>query len=607
MVDPRILATTPLAGESGKPQILIVDDDPDAREVLSEMVRLSIRGAAVDVCASARTALARVRATDYAAIISDIRMPEMDGMRLLDAVRDIRPETPVLLMTAYGDDMAIRALRAGAYDFIEKPVNSDYLAASLKRALQVGRLNRQVAAQTAALAHHATELEAMVQERTRELVAANQAKNEFLAARDRALAEAEAAQRRLAFLAEASRVLAGSLDYATTLDQVARLTVPYLADYCVFDIIGADGSLAPVALVHVDPAQEPLLRAQRVHHQPVANGAHPLARVLTTGRAEYYPELADALLGAAATDDDELAIFRALEPQSCMVVPLVARDHILGLVILVASVSGRHYGPEDLALAEDLAGRAAQAVDNARLYREAQEALQARDQFLSVAAHELRTPITAMLASVQLLQRRASHDEAASERDRRAMNILGEQTRRLHRLVLSLLDLSRLQTGQFTLDRQAVDVIALARRVVEELDAMLPDHALSFVGPDTSLVVDGDDLLLEQVLQNLLQNAIKYSPVGRPITVSCEQRAATVYLRVIDQGMGIPAEALPRLFSRFYRANNVDSRQVSGMGLGLYVVKEIVALHGGTVDVASTVGQGSTFSVCLPLVLSRDA
>lgn len=235
---------------------------------------------------------------------------------------------------------------------------------------------------------------------------------------------------------------------------------------------------------------------------------------------------------------------------------------------------------------------------------EAQEAVRVRDGFLSVAAHELRTPLTSLLGHAQLVQRRLSKQGGLSERDSRALQVIAEQAIRLNRMISTLLDSAQLDRSGLRIQRRPLDLVWLARQVVEELRPTAADHTLMFSADGGPMLVSGDEVRLVQVLQNLVGNAIKYSPAGGEIGVDVGRRGAEAHVRVVDQGLGIPAEALPNLFRRFYRVESLQE-QVSGMGLGLYIVHEIVALHGGRVEVESVEGQGSTFHVFLPL--ERDA
>jgi len=232
---------------------------------------------------------------------------------------------------------------------------------------------------------------------------------------------------------------------------------------------------------------------------------------------------------------------------------------------------------------------------------EAQEAVRLRDVFLTVAAHELKTPLTSLLGNAQLLQRRSQRDGNVAEPSAKAMRLIIEQAQRLNKMILGLLDVSRIETGRLSIEQAPVDLCALVRRVVDEIQPTLVNHTLDCKLPSGTLVIDGDEVRLEQVLQNLVTNAVKYSPHGGPIVIQAEQHDQQAHLLVTDVGIGIPLKDQPHLFQRFYRASNAETQFISGMGIGLSVVKEIVTLHGGTIAVDSGEGQGSTFVVCLPL------
>ncbi len=239
-------------------------------------------------------------------------------------------------------------------------------------------------------------------------------------------------------------------------------------------------------------------------------------------------------------------------------------------------------------------------------HREAQEALSVRDQFLSVAAHELKNPVTALLTSTQLLQRWTARQAILGEREQRIIRMISIQANRLHQLITTLLDLSRAQLGHLLLQRQTVDLCPLARQVVEEVQFMLDRHTLHLICTEESLMIEGDQLRLEQVLYNLLQNAIKYSPDGGPILVRIGRQGDAVCLSVQDHGIGIPAAAQPYIFERFYRAKNTGAHQLEGFGIGLSVAHEIVIQHGGKIEVESQEGKGSTFRILLPLVAQHQ-
>jgi signal transduction histidine kinase len=220
--------------------------------------------------------------------------------------------------------------------------------------------------------------------------------------------------------------------------------------------------------------------------------------------------------------------------------------------------------------------------------------------FLTTAAHELKTPLTSILGYAELLERQLRKGNGA-EREQRAVHAIRTQSQRLNKRIAGLLELGRIDHDQLRLERAPLDLCALARRVVAENEPLLSQHTIACSTPEGAVMVNGDELRLEQVLDNLVQNAIKYSPGGGRVTVSIEQHNNNAWLLVGDEGIGIPPTAIPQLFQRFYRAPNVEPLQTMGMGIGLYVVKEIVQLHGGTINVESTEGVGSTFRVCLPL------
>ncbi len=232
---------------------------------------------------------------------------------------------------------------------------------------------------------------------------------------------------------------------------------------------------------------------------------------------------------------------------------------------------------------------------------EAEAAVRQRDIFLSLAAHELKTPLASLLGYVQLIQRRADRGDPLSERQARMFEIIAGQTLRMNRMIGVLLDVSRIEAGQLTIERGRVDLGVLARRVVEEIQPALERHTLALEGDRVPLLVNGDEVRLEQVLQNLIQNALKYSPQGGAVVVRLARQGQQGSVAVADQGIGIPEAALPNLFTRFFRAGNADRYSISGTGIGLYVVSEVVALHGGRVAVQTAEGQGSTFTVYLPL------
>jgi signal transduction histidine kinase len=417
---------------------------------------------------------------------------------------------------------------------------------------------------------------------------------------------AEQASERADLLAHMSQLLVSSLDYPATIQKVADLVVPRLADWCVVDILESDGTPTMTA-AHRDPAQVRWAFELREIYPIDMSEPVGMPQVIRSGKAELYAEISDDLLQATAKTPEELAILRAVGYRSVMITPLRARGRVLGAVTFVTTETERRYRADDLAFAQDIADRAAVAIDNAMLYSGAQQAretaeaaVQLRDQFLSVAAHELKTPLTSLQLQVQLIQRRAAKAGSGDERDRRALKVMTDQMRRLDRMIGTLLDIARIEHGQLNIAGAPLDLDDLAQRVIAEIQPTTDIHLISYSCIGGPTVVMGDELRLEQVLQNLLQNAIKYSPNGGPIAVELRGDGSAVRLQVSDSGIGVPQAEIPQLFNQFYRAANADVKRISGLGIGLYVVREIIRMHGGAVEATSREGAGSAFSVTLP-------
>ncbi|MBI3978022.1 MAG: PAS domain S-box protein, partial [Chloroflexi bacterium] len=420
-----------------------------------------------------------------------------------------------------------------------------------------------------------------------------------------ARAAAEAMQQRLVFLAEASTLLASSLDYETTLAGVTRQAVPFFADWCLVNIFDENQSLRHVQVAHADPAKEALLRELRRRYPPGPQRPHPAIRALRTGQPQFYPEVTDSLLEEIAQNDGHLELLRGLGARSAMWVPLLARERTLGVISFHVAGGDRRYGPADLLLAEEIARRAAIAVDNARLYHDAREAIGLRDDILFSVAHDLRNPLTIIKLYAQLLLRQLAQIGALEpEAITQGLTQIDGNATKMAALIQELLDTARLRIGQqIVLDRRATDLVALAREAAAE-HQQEKQHRILVEATVPELVGTWDAARIERVLGNLLSNAVKYSPEAGEITVRIagEETAAGRWavLEVRDQGVGIPAVDLPHIFERFYRGTNVAGR-IAGTGVGLAGARHIVERHGGTITVESVEGSGSTFTVRLPL------
>jgi len=416
------------------------------------------------------------------------------------------------------------------------------------------------------------------------------------------------AERREHLLNQAGALLAESLDYDTTLASIAELAVPQLADWAMVDLLQPDGTIRRVGLAHTDPAKTAWAWefVQRYPADPSAPSGVPY--VLRSGRPVFYPEIPVDLATADRVDDQLRRILQAWQPTSCIIVPLQARGRTLGAMLFVFAESRRHYTAADLALAQSLADRAAIAVDNARLYRDAQEALTLRDQFLASISHDLRTPLTTLRGLSQLALRRLRRlDSPEAEQIAQSLRGADRSAVMMDRMIDELLDLSRIESGRpLELERLPTDVVALARRLASDYQNDAPALTIRLETDLPALEGVWDPVRVERVLTNLLSNAIKYSPDGGTIVAGVGRDSGPdgqgdwARISVRDEGIGIPARDLPFIFDRFHRGSNVPD-DVQGMGLGLAGARQITEQHGGTLTAESSQGQGSLFIVRLPL------
>jgi signal transduction histidine kinase len=281
-------------------------------------------------------------------------------------------------------------------------------------------------------------------------------------------------------------------------------------------------------------------------------------------------------------------------------VPLLAGGRVLGALTCLR-LGVQAYDEPDLSLATDLAHRVALAADNVGLYQAAQHAIKDRDEFLSVAAHELKTPITSLRGYAQLALRRLDGEDGHSlSYLRKPLEVIVLQSTKLTRLVGQLLDTSRLEAGKLTLTRERVDLVAVVRSLVERTRMLSDQHTVILEAPETAMA-DIDQVRIEQVLTNLLDNAIKYSPQGGLIRVALSTPTSTcIRLSIQDQGVGIPQDRREHIFERFYQAHGELLPAMAGMGLGLYISRQIVELHQGSIDAEFPPEGGVRFVILLP-------
>src|SRR6266516_4805917 len=473
-------------------RILIVDDDVALLEALPRALRLRLDGVEIDTVDNAGDALIRIIGTDYDAIVSDIKMPGMDGLAVLSEIRKLRPKTPTLLITGHGEhDLAVQALRGGAYDFVQKPIDRDYFVASLERAIEVRKLERQVEDQRHALERHERVLEHV--------------------------------------------------------------------DNGVFLL--EDGGL----LRYWNPAAEAItgLQPHEVLGKPVE---------------AIFPGW-KTVAGLVPVSD-----VPGPESASAKTLPLELDGKELWL-----SISGVRFDEGIVYAFQD--------VTEERALEEL------KGEFVATISHELRTPLAAIYGSAQTLQRPDLELDAATRG--RLLDVITAESERLTRIAGDILLANTLGSGRLRLDHKTVDVGALAGDVVDEVRAAFVDRediTIEVAGTNGigEIVADGDRL--RQILINLLDNAVKYSPGGGRVRLGLETRANGIRFAVSDDGIGIAVAEQQQIFGKFYRVDPTLSRGVRGTGLGLYICRELARRMQGHVWVESREGEGSTFYVDLPVV-----
>lgn len=403
------------------------------------------------------------------------------------------------------------------------------------------------------------------------------------------------------FLAKTSAELANSLDYNATLHTLTMLLVPQLADWCAIDLMCEDGHLTRAAFAHADPHKEPLLAEMSERYPPATAEPSPLLRALRGRRTTLHATISAAELAALTHDADHTRLVEEIGFSSALIVPLYAHGRTLGVLSLVRG-SDNFYSEQDRTQVDELAQRCAVALDNARLYQQAQDAVLLRDQFVAIASHELRTPVTSIRGYAQLLARQAQKGMLDPERVTRQTGQIITQTARLTSLISDLLDASRIQQGRLDLHPVRCDLTALAREAFAAFETAPERSARHTLMFDAAEAIVGlwDSGRLDQVLTNLLSNALKYSPQGGAVQLRVQRVGHNAEVVVSDEGVGIPVEEQKALFQPFARGTAAHGR-ISGTGLGLYIVRQIVEAHGGSVAVESSLHVGTTFTVTLPL------
>lgn len=409
----------------------------------------------------------------------------------------------------------------------------------------------------------------------------------------RDITERKRIEREQRLLTEASTVLASTLDYEQTLAAVARLVARDLADWCIVEIVEEHGHLRRLKVASADPAKEAL--GASFEQFPIDRDRPYLLRpVFETRRPLLIEHISAEHLESVAQGPAHLQVLRAVGPRSLMALPLLVHGRFVGVLAFISSTPSRVYGPGDLRIAEALADRVAVAMENARLYRAATEAIQLRDHVLGVVAHDLRNPLSAILMQASALRR-----PEAERRSQKPREIIHRAATRMNRLIQDLLDVALMEAGKLTIERARLSTGDLMDEAVEMQRPLASSSSVELridVERGVPEVMGDRDRLL-QVFENLIGNAIKFTSAGGIILVGAAHRDQEVVFRVADTGCGIAPESLPHVFDRFWQATRAGRQ---GAGLGLPIVKGIVEAHGGRIWVESKPGQGSTFFFTVP-------
>jgi signal transduction histidine kinase/FixJ family two-component response regulator len=532
-------------------RVLLVEDNPDDQELVERELRRGDYEVQCHRVQSAEELRAALEPGAWDVILSDYCLPGFDAPSALGIVRDSGLDIPFIVVSgSVGEFEGVEVMKAGARDYFPKTLLTR-LPVAVAREVEEARLRH---------------------ERAR-------------AERDRDL------------LARAGEVLAGSLDLQEALDQVARLPVPELADWCAVYFSEDGRHLKVASLAHEDPEQvEQGFETDRLFPLSPDAPTGP-SRVFRNGEPQLLTDVPAERLEALARSPEHLRRMLGLGLRSIIHVPLVGRMGSLGVVTLGTTGSRPRFTPKDMPVAQELVRRAALTLENARLYRESQEAIRLRDEFLAVAAHELRTPLTTLGLQLSTLVQRARRESSADMVDRLDKGL--RQVRRLGTLVETLLDVSRLSTGELPLSLEGVDLGELVGEVLERFEAESQAVGCALrLERARGLVGQWDRMRVEQVVSGLISNALKFG-ARQPVDVRVASDEGVARVVVEDRGIGIPGDQLERIFERFGRA--VSSRSYGGLGLGLYLARRAAEAHGGHVWAEQRAGGGARFTLELPL------
>ena len=431
-----------------------------------------------------------------------------------------------------------------------------------------------------------------------ELEHANAELKKALDVANRARRDATQQAERLRLLDQASSVLASSLDYGTTVAAAARLAVPDFADWCSVDVL-VGGEIKQLASSYIDTPGLRRISEMRVRYPLAPNASTGLAKVIRTGETEFMPDVTEAFVAAQARSPEHLAAILESDVRSLMIVPMIARGHIIGAMTVASATATRPFDQGSLTLARDLARRAAVAIDNAQLYQAAVVANESKANFLATMSHELRTPLTAIIGYDELLAEGVAGE--VNDAQRQQLDRIKVNARQLLALIEEILLYARVEAGRESVHLEEVRAKELVDDTIMTVAPMAQTKHLSLtseaIAPTLTLTTDSRKL--RQMLINLIENAVKFTEQGR-VTVRAFARGTDVVFEVQDTGIGIAPEHLEHVFEEFWQVEQTKKRKAGGSGLGLSTTRRLAKLLGGEVTVESQLHVGSTFRLVLP-------
>ncbi|MHB8698832.1 MAG: response regulator [Sulfuricaulis sp.] len=561
-----------------KVNILVVDDHYE--KLLVYQTVLAELDANVVIANSGEEALKLMFQSEFAVILLDVNMPVMDGFETARLIRGRKKlaHMPIIFVTAFGDEMhSAQGYALGAVDYIQTPIVPEVLRTKVKVFVQLFRMTEKIKQQ-------AEDRVQLIREQA-------------------ALAAAEAAMRRSTFLAEISHVLSRSLEFEETGKGLTQFLVPYLADFCALVTVDDSGQVQNTKLAWMASKDDGSIQQMAVVKKFIENDLQDAVEKSLLTRTQDVIRRKPGRSTLEVDDggpDTRYCLQLGFPLELISVFPLFARGRMLG-VLLLGFPESRPFGPTEQALASELASRASIVLDNALLFSKIRDNDQRKDEFLAMLAHELRNPLAPIHNAVQIMRILDSPGPTYDE----AREIIAREVSHLTRLVDDLLDVSRITRGKINLKFDPLEVKTVLTRALESQRPLLESHrqSLEVTLPETPLWVQGDAVRLTQIIVNLLDNAVKFTPDGGRICVVAKHLANQCELKVKDNGIGISSVLLPEIFNLFTQGERSLDRRQGGLGIGLALVKDLVIQHGGSIQAFSGGhGKGSEFVIRLPIL-----